>query len=254
MSATVPRTVRRVPVTASQSRDHELVTRSIAGERGATQWITMALIAATAVATGITSTVSSNRRVMATRRTGSEASGPPPPDAPKAVWRTWARGVSVDVDAVSAAVRGHLDAWLPDGVVVLTYLAMPGEIDPGPPPGDRTVLVTRTPASGPLSVHPLESDRERHPFGFEQPTADAERWTGPVDVVLLPGLAFGLDGSRLGRGTAYFDRLLADHDVPVRVGVAPAARVVDRVPTEPHDVAVTHLATETGVVAVDDVA
>ncbi|MEX1279806.1 MAG: 5-formyltetrahydrofolate cyclo-ligase [Acidimicrobiia bacterium] len=160
----------------------------------------------------------------------------------------------MDVDAVSVAVRRHLDRWLSQDAVVLTYLAMPGEVDPGPPPGDRTVLVTRTPAAGSLTIHPIGAPRERHPFGFEQPVAGADRWTGPVDVVLLPGLAFGRDGSRLGRGTAYFDRLLAGGDIAVRVGVAPAARIVDRVPTEPHDVAVTHLATEAGVVAVDDTA
>jgi 5-formyltetrahydrofolate cyclo-ligase len=162
--------------------------------------------------------------------------------------------VSVDVDAVSVGVRHHLDRWLPPGAIVLTYLAMPGEVDPGPPPGDRTVLVTRTPAAGPLTIHRIGAPRERHRFGFEQPVAGADRWTGPIDVVLLPGLAFGRDGSRLGRGTAYFDRLLADRDIGVRVGVAPAARVVDRLPTESHDVAVTHLATETGVVAVDPIA
>ena len=162
--------------------------------------------------------------------------------------------MSADVDAVSVAVRRHLDRWLPREAVVLTYLAMPGEVDPGPPPGDRTVLVTRTPAAGPLTIHPIWVPRERHSFGFEQPVADADRWTGPIDVVLLPGLAFGHDGSRLGRGTAYFDRLLAGRDIPVRVGVVPAACVVGRVPTEPHDVAVTHLATEAGVVAVDVVA
>lgn len=162
--------------------------------------------------------------------------------------------MSADVDAVSAAVRRHLDRWLPPDAVVLTYLAMPGEVDPGPPPGDRTVLVTRTPAAGALTIHPIDAPRERHPFGFQQPTADADRWSGPIDVVLLPGLAFGRDGSRLGRGTAYFDRLLAGREIPVRMGVAPAARVVDRVPTEPHDVAVTHLVTEAGVAAVDGVA
>ena len=162
--------------------------------------------------------------------------------------------MSVDVDAVSESVRRHLDAWLPSGVVVLTYLAMPGEVEPGPSPSDRTVVVTRTPDTGPLTLHPIGARRERHRFGFEQPVAGADRWTGRIDVVLLPGLAFGRDGSRLGRGTAYFDRLLAERTIPVRVGVAPAALVVDRVPTEPHDMPVTHLVTESGVVAVGTIA
>ena len=187
---------------------------------------------------------------MARAPTGAQASPPPPPGAPKAAWRAWARTVAVDVVAVSTAVARHLDGWLPPHAVVLTYLPMPDEVDPGPPPRDRTLLVTRTPVEGPLSVHRLDARRERHGFGFEQPVAGSEPWDGPIDVALLPGLAFGRDGSRLGRGTAYFDRFLAERAIPIRVGVVAGSLVVDGVPTEPHDVAVTHLATEAGVSAV----
>ncbi len=69
--------------------------------------------------------------------------------------------------------------------------------------------------------------------------------------MLLPGLAFDLWGGRLGRGAGYFDRLLMEIDatVPV-VGVTPANLVVDRLPQEPHDLPVGHLATEEGVVEV----
>ena len=72
-----------------------------------------------------------------------------------------------------------------------------------------------------------------------------------LDVLLLPGLAFDLWGTRLRRGAGYFDRLLmrVDLTVPV-VGVTAAAVVVDRLPRESHDMPMSFLATEEGVIEV----
>lgn len=55
-----------------------------------------------------------------------------------------------------------------------------------------------------------------------------------LDFVLVPGVGFDESGHRLGRGKGYYDRLL----IPVRglkCGVAFEEQLVDRVPTEPHD-------------------
>jgi 5,10-methenyltetrahydrofolate synthetase len=218
------------------------------GDVGEIHAVTIAEMAATAVAGAITSTVTRVRSGSRTNRfTGGEAS-PPDPSDPKSVWRRWAGSVTIPaVEEVSAAIAVHLDAFLRPDAVVLTYLPMPGEVDPGPPARDRTLLVTRTPRRGPLSVHGIDQPRERHPFGYEQPVEGAEVFVGPIDVVLVPGLVFGLDGSRLGRGAGHYDRLLAAHDVPVRIGVAADLHVVAAVPTEAHDIPMTHLVSESGV-------
>ena len=67
---------------------------------------------------------------------------------------------------------------------------------------------------------------------------------GEVDVVLVPGLRFGRDGSRLGQGGGHFDRWLAEHPRALRVGLAFSEQVVDSVPTEPHDQGMDALVTE----------
>ena len=61
----------------------------------------------------------------------------------------------------------------------------------------------------------------------------------PVDLVLLPGLAFTPDGGRLGRGGGFFDRFLA-HRVPraAKVGVCFKFQIVPSLPLEVHDVKV----------------
>jgi 5-formyltetrahydrofolate cyclo-ligase len=86
---------------------------------------------------------------------------------------------------------------------------------------------------------------------MEQPT-DA----GPViplhevDVFLVPGLAFDRAGRRLGNGAGHYDRILSSARTDaVKIGIAPAARIVDEVPVDGHDELVGWLATEDGVVS-----
>lgn len=69
-----------------------------------------------------------------------------------------------------------------------------------------------------------------------------------ADVVLVPGLAVGRDGTRLGRGGGSYDRALGR--VPVGTFVAVllnSEELLLAVPRDDHDRAVTAVATELGV-------
>ncbi len=172
--------------------------------------------------------------------------------ASKEEWRTWARSVrsGLDFQELSQRVVVGLLAWEGLQGVVLTYHPLADEIDLSPlAESEVELVVTRTPDRGPLTVHPYASPTEWHRYGFLQPLADAPQ-VDPVeiDVALVPGLAFDRTGIRLGRGSGYFDELLTrlEPGVP-RVGIVPSALVVDALPEKPHDVAMTHLATEGGV-------
>lgn len=180
----------------------------------------------------------------------------PAPDAAKPAWRAWAarrRRDGIPAEAGEAIVAG-VAAWLPQappGVVVL-FLPLGDEVDLRPLVErlDRRFALTRTPRPGGLlTVHPYEAPRERHPYGFDQPVAEAPVIPAKeIGVVLVPGLVFDVAGGRLGRGAGYFDRFLPTLEPSTaRVGIVPEALVVDRLPAEPHDVAMTHLATEEGV-------
>ena len=63
------------------------------------------------------------------------------------------------------------------------------------------------------------------------------------DVWLIPGLAFSLQGGRLGRGCGYYDRLLQQSNA-VRIGVAYDCQIVESIPTAPHDIFMDYLLTE----------
>lgn len=85
------------------------------------------------------------------------------------------------------------------------------------------------------------------------PTEAAANAASSAEVVLAPALAVDRDGHRLGRGGGYYDRWLADVDPAVPLlAVVYADEVVDHVPHEAHDVAMTAALTPAGVIPLGD--
>lgn len=59
----------------------------------------------------------------------------------------------------------------------------------------------------------------------------------PLDLVLVPGLAFTREGARLGRGAGFFDRFLAHRAAhAIKIGLGFAFQIVESLPLDPHDV------------------
>jgi 5-formyltetrahydrofolate cyclo-ligase len=70
-----------------------------------------------------------------------------------------------------------------------------------------------------------------------------------IDVVVVPGLGFGGDGMRLGRGGGHYDRTLSRLPASaVRVGFCFDCQVVDHVPRGPHDERVAVIVTDQRVI------
>jgi 5-formyltetrahydrofolate cyclo-ligase len=70
-----------------------------------------------------------------------------------------------------------------------------------------------------------------------------------IDLVVLPGSVFDLQGNRLGYGGGYYDRFLAN-EAPkaLRVGLAYEMQLVDKVPAQAHDEPLDYLITEARVI------
>lgn len=89
-------------------------------------------------------------------------------------------------------------------------------------------------------------------FGLLEPTGS--EIVPPAELgralICVPGVAFSLEGQRLGRGGGYYDRLLAaTGSRAVTAGLAYSFQVLDRLPESPDDRRLQLIVTESGVYA-----
>ena len=152
---------------------------------------------------------------------------------------------------------GHLSGVVDDGQTVCAYVPIrfePGSItllDTLLRLGNRVLLpVARSAADGiPLPMQWGEYRPGRlvsARMGLREPAKPwlpAEAVTG-ADVVFVPALAVDRAGTRLGRGAGFYDRTLPLADPAARlVAVVRDDELVEQLPAEPHDVAMTHALT-----------
>lgn len=154
----------------------------------------------------------------------------------------------LDREEASTAIVGHLTELVQPDDCVLTFSAMPDEPDlSGLSETDATLALTRTPDNGWLTVHFAGGPIERHRWGYVQPAAGSPMVDlEAISLVLVPAVALGRDGSRLGHGLGYYDELLPRLTRALRIGVAWACRLVDSLPMTGHDVFMDGVVTEEG--------
>jgi 5-formyltetrahydrofolate cyclo-ligase len=88
----------------------------------------------------------------------------------------------------------------------------------------------------------LESSNE---FGVELKTPPQSSQVCEPEVLLIPGLAFGQKGQRLGRGKAFYDRYLQNHQC-LKIGISYETQIVEDLPVAVHDQGMDVLISESG--------
>lgn len=68
-----------------------------------------------------------------------------------------------------------------------------------------------------------------------------------LDCVIVPGVAFSVDGARLGMGGGYYDTFLPKAERAVRIAAAFQCQITEDIPRLPHDCGVDWIVTEQGV-------
>ena len=106
----------------------------------------------------------------------------------------------------------------------------------------KTVALPRysaaTESYGPCRVRDLAADLRVGQYKIREPSpACAEQPLDSLDLVLVPGLAFGLRGGRLGRGRGFYDQLLRQVR-GVKCGIAFDSQLVTELPLDARDVRV----------------
>ncbi len=85
----------------------------------------------------------------------------------------------------------------------------------------------------------------RGAFGIQEPAGSVAKICSPsvLDLIVVPGVAFGVDGGRIGYGGGYYDRFLERHKAQ-RVAVAFDFQVLETVPQNRRDSRVNKIITE----------
>jgi 5-formyltetrahydrofolate cyclo-ligase len=121
--------------------------------------------------------------------------------------------------------------------------------------GKRVVLPYCVNTSGEMSAAEIKSaDTDivigSHNVPEPRPELRGKFFRSDLDVIVVPGVAFDLQGGRLGRGRGYYDTFLHDlrGKVPI-IGVAFECQILtENLPFEYHDVPMTMVITERGIV------
>ncbi len=108
-------------------------------------------------------------------------------------------------------------------------------------------LVTSATEIVPVRLKNMQ-DFELDRFGIRSVRQPVERVPAcAVELILVPGVAFAKDGSRLGMGAGYYDRFLPQAENALRMGVAYDALLQDSLPRDDYDVCMQLLASESGI-------
>jgi 5-formyltetrahydrofolate cyclo-ligase len=158
------------------------------------------------------------------------------------------------LDAASAKVVENLQT-LPafqSAKTVALYMAIGGEVRLEPlfakcrKLGKTTAIPVFNPSTRLYEMAAITGNTrfETGNYGIQEPVAPAPIGIAEIDFMVVPGVAFDLHGNRLGRGGGYYDRLL-DGFQGVSAAVAFDFQVLDHIPSDPHDIPVDFLVTET---------
>lgn len=97
-----------------------------------------------------------------------------------------------------------------------------------------------------MTACPYEGNEKMHRGKFNIPEPTTEPYTGKVDLILLPGVAFDTNGNRLGRGGGYYDRYLAQvNKDTILIGVGYDFQLIEEVPAGTHDKKMDYVITPT---------
>jgi 5-formyltetrahydrofolate cyclo-ligase len=166
-------------------------------------------------------------------------------------------------DARKTILPGHkvlFDQWINESIgqliadrgfrTVHVYIPMLNEIDIHPLISNLLeqqikVIVPKTLPKRKLENRVLHSltNLETGIMGTQHP-AEPDVYDGPVDLIVVPGMAFDAKGYRLGYGGGYYDNFIVGQPSAFKVGIFYPFQQVEQVPVEAHDICLDHILTK----------
>ena len=82
-----------------------------------------------------------------------------------------------------------------------------------------------------------------------KPNCSTEINIKDIDVVIVPAVAYDINGFRLGYGGGFYDRFLENiREDAVTIGIAFDLQIFNKVPKEPHDAQLDYIITESRII------
>jgi len=81
-------------------------------------------------------------------------------------------------------------------------------------------------------------------FSIEEPTGEVFTRNHKIDFIVVPGVAFDNNKNRLGRGKAYYDKLLTTTHNATKAGVCFDFQLIKSVPVDEYDVKMDMVVTD----------
>lgn len=84
----------------------------------------------------------------------------------------------------------------------------------------------------------LNDSLEKSKFGVLEPLESSNDYS--IDLVIVPGVAFTIDGNRLGFGKGYYDRFLANKNIKT-IGICFKEQICDYIPVNENDIKINKI-------------
>jgi len=132
-------------------------------------------------------------------------------------------------------------AWQ-EAHTVLLYHPLPDEVDTRPlltagcMAGKRVLLPVVVGDDLELREYKPTTALAEGAFHIQEPVGAAFTDYAAIDMAVIPGVAFTLEGQRLGRGRGYYDRLLSRLTDVYKIGICWPFQLVEELPVEAHDI------------------
>lgn len=107
---------------------------------------------------------------------------------------------------------------------------------------NKILYLPRVEKDGTLSIVEYGKGFSIGSYGIREPIGD--NYLGNLDLIITPGLAFDLEGNRLGYGKGYYDKLFLNNFSTLKIAPIFDIQLVESIPYEEHDIKIDMIITK----------
>ncbi len=109
------------------------------------------------------------------------------------------------------------------------------------------IILTECTNLAPSKIYDFDNELEKGKKGILEPKREYCRLSPPedIDLIIIPGVAFDLNGNRIGRGFGYYDNFLRKTCTSTKIiALAFEMQTVEKIPNDKNDIPVRKIITE----------